>query len=145
MENARDGVDPPVEGMERRRPWQPGPDGGAPRETWRGLNDDRLLTWIQSLPPAHENDELLLEIVRSSRHFFVRQSAAMRLRDPDRLRPFAEDRHVGQVLARRLSREEDIAYLDALSRSSLHLEVRRAAKAQLDSVRQRLPPKAGPG
>jgi hypothetical protein len=130
---------------DRRRPWQPGPDDAATRGSWRSLNDDSLLTWIQGLPPAHESDEVLLEIVASERHFFVRQTAAMRLNDAARLRPFAADRHLGQVLARRLSREEDVEYLSTLARSSLHLEVRRAAKAQLDAIRQSLLPRTGRG
>ena len=131
---------------DRRRPWHQGPEGEAPADSWRTCNDDSLLTWIQELPASHRSDEVLLEIVESDRHFFVRQCAALRLSDTERLRAFADDRHVGQVLARRLSRAEDIQYLRNLARSSLYLEVRRAAKAQLETVtRQQRPPKTGQG
>lgn len=132
----------PGQGQEadRRRPWRKGPDAAAPADSWRTCNDDSLLTWIQELPANHRSDEVLLDIIASDRHFFVRQTAALHLSDPNRLRSFADDRHVGQVLARRLSRAEDIQYLAHLAQSSLYLEVRRAAKAQLELVRRTAPP-----
>ena len=140
---AEEGPDP---GADRRRPWHRGAEGEASADSWRTCNDDSLLTWIQELPANHRSDDVLLEIVQSTRHFFVRQSAALRLSDPQRLRAFADDRHVGQVLARRLSRAEDMQYLSNLARSSLYLEVRRAAKAQLETViQQQRPPKTGQG
>ena len=42
----------------------------------------------------------------------------------DRLFEFVDDRHVGQILVRYLTRREDITYLQQLSRRSRHVEVR---------------------
>jgi hypothetical protein len=70
-------------------------------------------------------------VVRSTRHFFIRQEAAKRIRDPERLKAFAGDRHIGQVLARQMRRPGDVEYLEKLLRESRHLEVRNAAQAQL--------------
>jgi hypothetical protein len=80
----------------------------------------------------------LLEVVRSDRHFYVRQTAALRVGDPERLKTFATDRHVGQILVRHLSRAEDVEYLEALVRNSRHGDVRRSAEAQLAALKERL-------
>jgi hypothetical protein len=125
-------------GMDRRRSWESGPAGRVPTNTWECFDDDTLLAWLQGLPAVHGHDEQLLEIVRSDRHFYVRQNAALRITDPDRLKPFGSDRHVGQILARRLSRVEDVSYLSTLVDETRHLEVKRAAQAQLVDLRQRL-------
>ena len=77
----------------------------------------------------------LVEVVRSGRHFFVRQEAAKRIRDPERLKAFAGDRHIGQILARQMRRDSDVEYLEELLRQSRHLEVRNAATAQLRLLR----------
>jgi hypothetical protein len=123
---------------ERREPWKPGPNATVPGTSWRSFDDDTLLAWLQSLPSDHGMDTQLLEILSSDRHFFLRQTAAMSIQDPERLKEFAGDRHIGQILARRLSRTEDITYLATLVQASRHLEVRRAAQAQLVSVLTRL-------
>jgi hypothetical protein len=122
---------------ERRQPWKPGPDT-ARGSSWRGFDDDALLAWLQSLPEDHGMDAQLVEILSSDRHFYLRQTAALSVQDPEQLKAFADDRHVGQILARRLSRSEDIGYLSALVQASRHLEVRRAARAQLSSLLTRL-------
>ena len=98
---------------------------------WLALTDDELLYRIESLPADHSLDDELVSVVRSNRHFFVRQEAAKRVRDPDRLKVFAEDRHIGQILARQMRRDGDVQYLEQLLRESRHLEVRNAAQAQL--------------
>lgn len=120
---------------EERRTAAKGPVSG---DGWLSLDDDDLLFHIGSLPPAHGHDEALLAVVRSGRHFFVRQEAAKRIRDPECLKAFAGDRHIGQILARRMQREDDLAYLEHLARDSRHLEVRNAASAQLRSLRAAL-------
>jgi hypothetical protein len=104
-------------------------------EGWLQLIDDELLFRIQRLEKEHESDDELIAIVRSDRHFFVRQEAAKRIRDPERLKAFACDRHIGQILARQMRREADIAYLEQLIRESCHLEVRKAAQVQLEKLR----------
>jgi hypothetical protein len=106
--------------------------GPAPGDTgWLALSDDDLVFRIESLPADHAHDDELVAVVRSHRHFFVRQEAAKRIRDAERLKAFAADRHIGQILARQMRREEDIEYLEQLLRESRHLEVRNAAQAQL--------------
>jgi hypothetical protein len=107
-------------------------------EGWLALADDDLLYRIQSLEPGHHDDDRLLEVVRSSRHFFLRQEAAKRVHDSERLKAFAGDRHIGQILARQMRRESDIHYLSQLIQEARHLEVRRAAQAQLDLLLARL-------
>lgn len=129
---------------DRRRPWESGPSGKVPCGTWQCFDDDTLLAWLHALPAGHGRDEQLLEIVSSERHFYVRQSAALRIQDPERLKPFAADRHVGQILARRLSRVEDATYLATLVSESRHLEVRRAAQSQLADLAGRLAAAAPP-
>jgi len=101
---------------------------------WLALSDDDLLFRIASLPAEHDGDETLLVIIRSTRHFFIRQEAAKRVRDPGRLRDLWDDRHVGQILVRGLNRREDVEYLKNLLGSSRHLDVRKAAQAQLDII-----------
>ncbi len=107
------------------------------------MSDDDLLQWLEE-NPNHRDDELL-EIVSSQRHFYVRQMAALQLNDPEALKRFADDRHVGQILARRLARDEDIAYLEDLVQRSRHIEVRSAAQAQLRALGVRPQPTAAPG
>jgi hypothetical protein len=123
---------------ESRTPWEEGPDEEAPWESWLGLDDDELLHNIETLDSASDEDERLLEIVTSRRHFFIRQEAAKRIRDRRRLYPFEDDRHVGQILVRHLSRREDLTYLERISMLSRHVEVRQAAQVQLARVWRRL-------
>ena len=121
-----------MSGPADRRPVTIGPSAGA--TGWLALNDDELLYRIESLPPAHREDERLLEVVRSDRHFFIRQEAAKRIRDAERLKAFAADRHIGQILVRQMRRDSDVEYLEWLFRDSRHLEVRNAAAAQLQRI-----------
>ena len=107
-------------------------------EGWLTLSDDDLLFEIESMPANHGADDRLLAIVRSNRHFFLRQEAAKRIGDPERLKAFASDRHIGQILARQMHRDADAHYLEQLVRESRHLEVRNAARAQLEVLKQRL-------
>jgi hypothetical protein len=65
------------------------------------------------------------------RHFFIRQEAAKKIRDHRRLRAHSGDRHIGQILVRAMNRREDIEYLETLVRESRHIEVKKAAEAQL--------------
>jgi len=98
---------------------------------WLALSDDELVYRIESLPANHASDDELVAVVQSHRHFFVRQEAAKKIRDPDKLKAFAGDRHIGQILARQMRRDTDIDYLEQLLRESRHLEVRNAATVQL--------------
>jgi hypothetical protein len=123
---------------ESRRAWTEGPDEGAAPSSWLPLSDDELLHRIQTLPAEAEEDDRLLEIVESNRHFFIRQEAAKRIRDRDRLFDFEDDRHVGQILVRHLTRREDLTYLERLSKRSAHVEVRSAAQVQLARLWRRL-------
>jgi len=120
----------------RRQSWRVGPSGGE--ISWLSLEDDDLLFRIEGLPQGHDQDTRLIEVVRSDRHFFVRQEAAKRLSDKERLKAHAEDRHLGQILVRGLNRREDLGYLQNLVRDSRHLEVRKAAEAQLRLLADRL-------
>jgi hypothetical protein len=113
----------------QRQPFTPGPAAGD--TGWLALTDDELVYRIESLPAEHASDDELLAVVRSTRHFFVRQEAAKKIRDSERLKAFAGDRHIGQILVRQMRREEDIGYLEQLLRESQHLEVRNAATVQL--------------
>ncbi len=118
---------------------QPTASGPLPGDTgWLALSDDDLVFRVESLPPDHSHDDDLLAVVRSSRHFFVRQEAAKRVRDTERLKAFAGDRHIGQILARQMRRDEDVAYLEQLLRESRHLEVRNAAQVQLRLLKEAL-------
>jgi hypothetical protein len=114
----------------RRAPWFPGPDT-PPDHGWLGLNDDELLFHIAALEPQHAMDTTLLEVVRSTRHFFIRQEAAKRIRNPELLKEHSGDRHIGQILVRGMTRREDAAYLEKLVQESRHVEVKKAAEAQL--------------
>jgi hypothetical protein len=116
----------------RRRPWTEGPEPAeAPGSGWLSLSDDELLFRIEALPAEHDEDARLLEVVRSNRHFFVRQEAAKRIRNTERLKDHSGDRHIGQILVRGMHRAEDVEYLERLVADSRHLEVRKAAEAQL--------------
>ena len=115
----------------RRRPWKEGPDPPPDRPGWLRLNDDELLYRIEALPRDHAEDERLVEVVQSTRHFFVRQEAAKKIRDRERLKDHSHDRHIGQILVRAMTRKEDIAYLEKLIQESRHVEVKKAAEAQL--------------
>ena len=119
-------------GEERRRREGSGPSAGA--AGWLALNDDDLLQRIEALPRDHAEDEALLDVVRSVRHFFIRQEAAKKLRDAARLKQHSGDRHIGQVLVRAMKRDEDVEYLQRLMAESRHLEVRKAAEAQLRAI-----------
>ena len=118
----------------RRRPQTVGPVPGA--GGWLGLDDDRLLHRIESLPVDHRHDRDLLDVVRSSRHFFVRQEAAKKVHDREQLKAFAGDRHIAQVLVRKMTRAADGGYLETILRESRYLEVRKAASAQLRLLRE---------
>jgi hypothetical protein len=115
----------------RRAPWTAGPTPGTDGSSWLSLDDDDLLFRIEALPPDHAADDRLEEIVRSTRHFFIRQEAAKRIHDRERLKDQAGDRHIGQILVRTMNRREDVAYLRHLVRESRHIEVKKAAEAQL--------------
>jgi hypothetical protein len=118
--------DPPF----RRTPWVAGPEPAA-ATGWLALDDDDLLFRIERLGPDHGDDDALMDVVRSARHFFVRQEAAKKIRDHRRLRAHSGDRHIGQILVRAMTRREDAAYLESLVRDSRHIEVKKAAEAQL--------------
>jgi hypothetical protein len=123
-------VPPDEDPPSRRAPWTSGPEPATARG-WLALDDDELLFRIERLPAAHAEDDALMEVVRSARHFFVRQEAAKKIRDHRRLRAHAGDRHIGQILVRAMTRREDAAYLESLVRESRHIEVKKAAEAQL--------------
>lgn len=119
---------------ERRQPAS-GVSADAPGASeWMQLSDDDLLFEIQRLPPAHGEDTRLLEVVKSARHFFIRQEAAKRVRDHDRLKAHSGDRHIGQILVRGLNRTDDVSYLERLLAESRHIEVKKAAEAQLRAI-----------
>jgi hypothetical protein len=120
----------------RRQGWRKGPTGAS--DSWLALDDDDLLFRIEGLPEGHCEDASLLEVVRSDRHFFVRQEAAKKLTDPHCLKAHAEDRHIAQILVRGLNRQEDLNYLQKLVSESRHLEVRKAAEAQLKLLKRAL-------
>lgn len=124
-------ADDPRESPRRGRPGVPASSGG-----WLTLSDDELLYRIEALPEDHQRDDPLFDVVCSDRHFFVRQEAAKRIRDHERLKQHSEDRHIGQILVRGMTRLEDITYLERLIRETRHLEVRKAAEAQLELLRR---------
>ena len=119
-----------------RRSRSSSPLSDAPRdgEGWLGLSDDDLLFEIERLPAGHDADAELLEVVQSSRHFFIRQEAAKKVRSQDRLKEHSGDRHIGQILVRGLNRMDDVAYLERLLFESRHIEVKKAAEAQLRAI-----------
>src|ERR687897_58949 len=121
-----------------RAPWVEGPGRGEGAGGWLALTDDELLFRIEALGPDHPFDPVLLDVVRSQRHFFIRQEAAKKFKDVSLLREHAADRHIGQILVRSLNRREDADYLWRLMSESRHLEVRKAAEAQLHDLRRRL-------
>lgn len=114
----------------RRQPWRQGPQP-APEDSWLALSDDELLFRIESLGVPHDADKALLEIINSNRHFFIRQEAAKKVRNVRLLRDHSNDRHIGQILVRGMTRNEDGDYLRRILAESRHLEVRKAAEAQL--------------
>ena len=119
------------DGVDRRRlpnPLAPVLGNGG----WLVLKDDDLLYQIEALGDAlHDRDDALLEVVQSDRHFFIRQEAAKKIRDPEMLKDFSGDRHIGQILVRQMTRAADVAYLERLRDGSRYIEVRKAAEAQL--------------
>ena len=121
-----------------RLAWDEGPDETAAEESWLALDDDDLLLRIEAVGAEEDEDDRLLEVVESRRHFFVRQEAAKRVRKRSRLFAFEDDRHVGQILIRHLTRREDLTYLERLSMRSRHVEVRKAAQVQLARVWRRV-------
>jgi hypothetical protein len=121
-----------------RAPWDEGPDDAVPDESWLGMEDDALLAKIESVGTDHRVDERLLEVIQSSRHFFIRQEAAKRVVKRELLFAFEDDRHVGQILVRHLTRQEDLTYLERLMTRCPHGEVRKAAEQQLRRLRRRL-------
>jgi hypothetical protein len=121
-----------------RQAWHEGPDEEAPAESWLGLGDDELLHRVETLEPDADADAQLTEIVRSHRHFFIRQEAAKRVKDKSLLFAFEDDRHVGQILVRYLTRREDVTYLERLVARSHNVEVRAAAQVQLAQLWGRL-------
>jgi hypothetical protein len=110
-------------------PDAPGSAGG-----WLSLSDDDLLFAISRLPAAHDSDAELLAVVKSPRHFFIRQEAAKKVRNHDRLKDYSTDRHIGQILVRGLTRADDVSYLERLLVESRHMEVKKAAEAQLRAI-----------
>lgn len=121
-----------------RTPWHEGPDEGPSLQSWLRLDDDSLLQEIETIGSQHDDDERLLEVVASNRHFFIRQQAAKRIRHKRLLFPYEDDRHIGQILVRHLNRREDVTYLERLVARSKHGEVRKAAQVQLSRLRKRL-------
>ena len=119
---------------ERRHPGAPDAALG-PSDGWLNLSDDELLYRVESLADLHDQDAALMEIVQSARHFFVRQEAAKKIRNSDLLKAHSGDRHIGQILARVMTRTADVAYLEKLVHETKHLEVRKAAEAQLRLIR----------
>ncbi len=117
-----------------RLAWREGRDEDAGEDSWLGLDDDDLLLRIETLGSEEDEDDHLLEVVASTRHFFIRQEAAKRVHDRKRLFAFEEDRHVGQILVRHLTRREDLTYLERLAIRCRHVEVRSAAQVQLARV-----------
>ena len=123
----------------RRQAWTEGPAPAAvAAHGWLALSDDDLLYNISSLPADHSADDALLAVINSTRHFYIRQEAAKRVRATDRLRSHWDDRHVGQILVRGLTRNEDIAYLEKLIAQSRYIEVRNAARVQLELLLRKL-------
>lgn len=122
-----------------RRPWEEGPEvNGSEAEGWLALTDDELLFRIEALAAPHGQDTRLLEVVRSDRHFFIRQEAAKKIEDANALKDHSGDRHIGQILVRGMTRTEDVAYLERLVAESRHIEVRKAAEAQLRILQAKL-------
>jgi hypothetical protein len=121
---------PPDDTPSRRAAWISGP-ASTEGASWLSLEDDELLYRIERLPADHAEDDALMDVVRSARHFFIRQEAAKRIRHGERLKAHSGDRHIGQILVRSMTRREDAEYLESLVRDSRHIEVKKAAEAQL--------------
>ena len=119
------------------------PEATGAAAAWLALSDDDLLFEIERLPAAHAMDVALLAVVRSDRHFFIRQEAAKRVRDHERLKEYSTDRHIGQILVRNLHRADDVAFLERLLVESRHVEVQKAAEAQLACIARGKPKKTG--
>jgi hypothetical protein len=123
----------------RRQAWTEGPGASASGvHEWLALSDDDLLYRIGSLPADHSADDALLAIISSRRHFYIRMEAAKRVRETERMQGHWDDRHVGQILVRGLTRYEDIAYLEKLIAQSRYIEVRNAARAQLEILLEKI-------
>ena len=127
---------------ERRQASATLPDPRVDGTGWLGKSDDDLLFEIERLPAHHSEDAALLAVVTSARHFFIRQEAAKKVRDPERLKEHSGDRHIGQILVRSLNRSDDVAYLERLRVESRHMEVKKAAEAQLLDIKR--PPRVPP-
>jgi CheY-like chemotaxis protein len=121
-----------------RRPWHEGPAAQAAHGSLLSHDDDELLQTISTIEANEDADARLLEVVQSDRHFFVRQEAAKRIRNKKLLFPYEDDRHVGQILVRHLTRREDLTYLERLVARSQFTEVRTAAQVQLARLRKKL-------
>jgi hypothetical protein len=117
------------EDLQRRRPWREGPE--VSRDSWLSLSDDELLYRIESLEDGDDEDEALMNVIGSDRHFFIRQEAAKKIRNVHLLKDHSGDRHIGQILVRGMNRQEDADYLRKVLAESRHLEVRKAAEVQL--------------
>jgi hypothetical protein len=104
---------------------------------WLALSDDDLIDRVENLQPGHGQDDTLLEVVGSQRHFFVRQLAARKIEDAKLLHEHWDDRQVGQILVRGLSRVEDLQYLERLRSESRHERVRQAADQQIKAIATR--------
>ena len=73
-------------------------------ESWLALDDDELLHRIETFGAERTRTTGSSRSSTSHRHFFVRQEAAKRVKDRARLFAFEDDRHVGQILVRHLTR-----------------------------------------
>jgi len=127
----------------QRQAWTDGPGGDAPGDdappdSWLFLDDDALLQRIASLDSAADEDEHLLEIVTSHRHFFVRQEAAKRVKDGGASTPSRTTGTSGRSSFATCPRREDLTYLERISMLSRHVEIRQAAQVQLARVWRRL-------
>ena len=101
---------------------------------WLALSDEELIHRIEGLGKGHGIDPLLMDVVGSQRHFFVRQVAARKIEDSKLLHEHWDDRTIGQILVRGLSRADDVAYLERLSRESRYGDVRSVASAELRTI-----------
>jgi hypothetical protein len=98
---------------------------------WLGLTDDELIHRIEGLVQGHGMDAVLMDVVASERHFFVRQVAAKKIDDHRLVHEHWEDSDIGQILVRGVSRADDVAYLEKLAKQTRFPDVRRVAEAQL--------------
>lgn len=114
----------------QRKGWTSDP-APADSDGWLALTDDELLFRVEQLQDGHAYDQALMKVVTSDRHFFVRQEAAKKIGNHHLLKEYSGDRHIGQILVRVMTRKEDISYLEKLLVESRHVEVKKAAEAQL--------------